>query len=133
MTERSTETPSRLGAVMFLNLSQRPLDHHFAPMQARARSEIDDVIRATHRLFVVLDDNERVPFLAQRCQRFQEPNIIPRMKSNRRLVENVKTPAEIRPELSREPDSLRLTAAQCFCRTAKRKVTQPHVLHEPEP
>ncbi len=133
MTERRPETTSGLGSAMFLDLSQRALDHDLTSMNARAGPEIDNVISAAHRLFVVFDDNERIPFLAQRGQGFEKANVIPRMKADRRLVENVKNAAQIRAELGRQPDSLRFTAAQGFGRATQRKVTQTDVLHEPEP
>src|SRR3954471_20904041 len=126
MTERRPETASGFGSAMFFDLSQRALDHDFPSMNARAGSEIDDMIGAAHRLFVVLDDHERVPFLAQRRQGFEKADVIPRMKADRRLVQNVKNTPQIRAGLGRQPDSLRFTAAQRFGRAAERKITKAH-------
>ena len=44
---------------------KRALRDDFAAVHAGARAEIDDVIRAPHRLLVVLDDDERISLFAQ--------------------------------------------------------------------
>ena len=102
-------------------------------MHTRARAEIDDVIGAAHRFFIVLDDDERVSFFAQRGQRFEQSKIVARMQPNRRFVENVKDAAQIRAELRRETNPLRFAAAQSFCGTTEREIAEPDVLHEIEP
>ena len=102
-------------------------------MHAGAGPEIDDVIRAAHRLFVVLDDDERISFLAQCRQRFEQTDVVARMQSDRRFVEDVEDAAQIRAELRRQPDALRFAAAQRLGRTAEREITEPDVLHELEP
>ena len=59
----SVRSPSRRCARIS---AQRSLRDHFAAVHARAGAEIDDVIRAPHRLLIVLDDDERISLLAQR-------------------------------------------------------------------
>ena len=104
---------------MSLDLAQRSLHHHFAAMHSRAGPEIDDVIGATHRLFVVFDDDERVPLLAQRRQRLEQAKIVARMQADGRFVENIKHSAEIRTQLRRQANSLRFSATQRFGRAAQ--------------
>ena len=50
---------------------QRALGHHFAALHSRAGAEVDDVIRAAHRLLVVFDHDERVAARAQLLERSQ--------------------------------------------------------------
>ncbi len=102
-------------------------------MHARARAEIDDVIGSPHRFLVMLDDDERIPFFAQRAQGFEEANVVARMQADGRLVEDVKHAAQIGAELRREPDALRFAAAQSLGGTPEREITEPDVFHEAQP
>ena len=102
-------------------------------MHTCARAEIDDVIRAPHRFFIVLDDDERVSFFTQRGQRFEQAQIVARMQTDGRLVEHVKHAAQIRTELRRQPNALRFASAQRFRRTAEREIIESNVLHEAKP
>ena len=86
MTQRILQAAPRLGRPVLLDVAQRPLHHNFAAMHSRARPEIDDVIGAAHRFFVMLDDHERVSLLPQRRQRFEQAKIVARMQPDRRLV-----------------------------------------------
>ena len=58
MAERIFQAAAGLGAAVLLDIRQRSLDHDFSAVNARARSQIDNVIGAAHRFFVVLDDHE---------------------------------------------------------------------------
>ena len=118
---------------MPFDVIQRSLHDDFAPVHSRARPEIDDMIGPAHRLFIVLDNDERVPLRAQRRQRLEQPHIIARMQTDRRLIENVEDAAQIRTKLRRQPDALRFAAAQGFRRTSQREITEPDILHELEP
>ena len=48
----------------------------FAAMLPGPRTEIDDVIRGAHRLFVVLDDDHRVAEVAQLLERRQQARVV---------------------------------------------------------
>ena len=78
---------------MLFDVTQRPLHDDFAAMHARARAEINDVIGAAHRLFIMLDDHERVSLLAQRRESIEQAEIITRMQTNRRFIEHIKNAA----------------------------------------
>jgi hypothetical protein len=99
-------------------------------MPARAWAEINNVIGAAHRLFIMLDYHERVSFLAQGRQGVEQPAIIARMQTDRRFIENVKNAAQVRPELRREKDPLRFAAAQGFRRSSEGEITESNVFHE---
>jgi hypothetical protein len=64
-------------------------------VNSRARPEIDDVIGAPHRFFVVLDHDQRVTLVPQRRECFEQALIIAWMQTNRRLVQYVKHAAQI--------------------------------------
>ena len=130
MTKRRLQTTPGLGILRALDVAQRSGRHDFAAVNSGARAKIDNVIRAPHRFFVVLDDDERVSFFAQRRQRVEQAQIIARMQTDGRLVEHVKDAAQIRAELRRQANPLRFAAAQRFGRTPEREITEPDVLHE---
>ncbi len=92
-------------------------------MHTGARTKIDNVICASHRLLIVLDNNERVPFFAQRHQRLEQAQVVARMQSDGRLIEHVKNAAQIRSELRGQTNALRLAAAQRFRRATEREIT----------
>ena len=73
------------------------------------------------------------PFSRSAVSVSSKAQVIARMQTDGRFVENVKHAAQIRTELRRESDPLRFAAAQCFRRTAEREITEPDVLHETKP
>ena len=113
-----------------LDLSERSLRNHLAAVQACARSEIDDVIGVSHRLFIMLNDDERISLFAQRTQGFEQSDVVTRMQSYGRLIEHVKHTAQIRTELCRQSNALRFSTAQGLRRTPKRELAEPDILHE---
>src|SRR5690606_24955126 len=81
-------------------------------------------------VFIVFDDDKGVPLVAQGHQRIEQCGIVARMKTNRRLIEHVKHPAQVRAELGSEPDALAFPAAQRLRRAVQLKVTQPDFMQE---
>src|SRR5215212_10461872 len=47
------------------------------PVHPCARTDVDDVIRGTYGLLIVLDDDERVPEIPQLLERGQEAPVVP--------------------------------------------------------
>ena len=78
----------------------------------------------------MLDDYERVSFLAQRGKRVEQPQIIARMQANRRFIKHVKHTAQIRTKLRGQTNPLRFAAAQGFRRTPERQISEPDVFHK---
>ena len=68
-------------------------------MNSRARAKIDNVVRAPHRFFIMLDNDERVAFVPQRGERIEQAQVVARMQTDRRFVEHVKDAAQVRAEL----------------------------------
>src|SRR4051812_40630880 len=102
MAERIREATAGFRAAVLLDVGQRPLDDDLATVQTGPGPEIDDVIGAPHRFFVVLDNHERVSFLPQRRERFEQTQVIAWMEPDGGLVENVKNPSQIRAKLGCE-------------------------------
>ena len=64
MTKRRLQTSSGLGIFRALDIPQCSGRHDFSAMNAGARAKIDNIIGTPHRLFIMFDDDERIPFLA---------------------------------------------------------------------
>ena len=63
-------------------------------------------------LAVVLDDDHGVAGVAEPLERLDQPPVVALVEADRRLVEHVEDPAEVRADLRREPDALRLAARE---------------------
>ena len=68
-------------------------------MDPRTRSHIDDPIGDADRLFVVLDDNDRIAEVAQPLQRPQETPVVALVQPDRRLVEDIEHSGQPRADL----------------------------------
>ena len=60
---------------------------------AGAGAEIDHVIGAANRFFVVLDDEDGVAQVAQSFESAEQATVVARMQADGRLVENVEDAA----------------------------------------
>ena len=89
MAERRFEAASRFRICRALDLGDCAAGDHFAAVDSGPRAQIDNVIGASHRLLVVLDDDERISFSPQSTQGIEQPQIIARMQSNRRFIQDV--------------------------------------------
>ena len=57
-------------------VSDRPLGDHLAPLDAGARAEVDEMVGRAHRVFVVLDDDNRVALMRKPLQGCQQPVVV---------------------------------------------------------
>ena len=70
---------------------------HDAPaLLARPESQIDDVVRDFDHVGIVLDDNDGVALIPQLAKNRNEPLVVARVQSDRRLVEHVQCADERR-------------------------------------
>ena len=116
-----------------LDLVGRSAGHHFAAVTSRARAEIDHVIGAANRVFVVLDHQHGVAQIAQRFQRLQQAIVVAMMQSDRRLIQHIQHAAQLRANLRRQPNALAFAAAQRRRRAVERDVAQPDGVQEAQP
>jgi hypothetical protein len=104
---------------------ERSAGDNFPAMNARARTQINDVIGAAHRFLVVLDHQQRIAARLQRLQRGQQLLIVARVQADGRLVQNVEHAAEIGAELRGQADALRLAARERGSAAAQLQIPQP--------
>src|SRR3984893_10931916 len=81
-------------------------------MDPSTRSHIDDPIRGADRLFVVLDDDNRVAEVAQPLQGPQEAPVVALMQPDRGLVEDIEPSGRPGADLRGQPDALTLAAGE---------------------
>ena len=104
----------------------------FAAANAGAGAEIDDRIGGTHRVFVVLDDDDRVAFVAQLAERFDQLRVVARMQADRGFVENVKDADQAAADLTGEANSLRFAARERGGGAIEREIFEADVDEETE-
>ena len=92
------------------DLLRGALRHYFAPVGARARADIHDVVRRQHGVLVVFHHDDRVPQIPQVLESPQELVVVSLVKAYTRLVQNIAHPDQPRSDLGREPDSLGFSA-----------------------
>ncbi len=86
--------------------------HDFAAAHARAGAEVDDVVGRPHRVFIVLDDDDRVAQVAQAGERGEQPLVVARVQADRRFVEDVEHADQAAADLPGQADALRLAAGK---------------------
>ena len=84
----------------------------FAAADAGAGAEIDDVVGGPHRVFVVLDDDDRVAQVAQLLERVEQAVVVARVQADRRLVEDVEHADQAAADLAGQADALRFAAGE---------------------
>ena len=88
------------------------LGDDLAPVLAGARPHVDEPVGGAHHLLVVLDDEHGVAEVAQPLERADQPAVVALVQPDRRLVEDVEDADELRADLRREPEPLRLAARE---------------------
>src|SRR5690606_2489553 len=84
------------------DLAGRAAGDDLPPQAPRAGTEVDEHIRARDNLLVVLDDEQRIAEVAQLLQRADQAGIVPGVKSDRWLVEDIKDAAQPAADLAGE-------------------------------
>ena len=115
------------------DLLRRPCGDDLPPVRSGSRSEVDDVVALPHRLLVVLDDDHRVPQVAQPLQRRQQAAVVPLVQTDRRLVEDVQHTCELASDLRRQADALRLPPGERPRPPVEGEVAEADGDHEPQP
>ena len=105
-------------------------DHDFTATHTRTRAKVDQVIAGPHRVFVVLDNDDRVAKIAQIFKCADQSIIVARVKTDRRFVQDVQHTHQSRTDLPRQSNPLALTAGKCWSGSIERQIVQPHVQQE---
>ena len=82
------------------------------PLHPGARLHVDEGVGSLDRLFVMLDDDDRLTDVAKALQGCEESGVVTRVQPDGRLVEDVEHAGEARCDLRRESDPLHLAARQ---------------------
>ena len=115
------------------HLLRRALGDDVAAVLAGARAHVDDPVGDAHHLLVVLDDEHRVAERLQPLQRRDQAVVVALVQPDRRLVEDVEDADELRADLRREPQPLRLAARQRLRGAVELEVADADVGEEGEP
>ncbi len=110
--ERMLEEMARHRLGVGHQVGGRALRHHAPAAAARARAEVEHVRRAAYGVLVVLDHHQRIALGLQFLQRVEQHAVVARVQADGRLVEDVAHAAQVRAELRREADALRLAAGE---------------------
>ena len=106
------EEVARDGALRAHDLLRGALGDDLAAVLAGAGPHVDDPVGDAHHLLVVLDDEHGVAERLQPLQRRDQAVVVALVEADRRLVEDVEDADELRADLRREPEPLRLAARE---------------------
>src|SRR5207249_11589342 len=76
------------------DFGRRARSHQVPALLAGAGTEVNHVIGAPNRLLIVLDQQDRVPKVAQGLESLKEPLVVSRLEADGRPVEHVKRSAQ---------------------------------------
>ena len=113
-----------IGVQMALGWS---LHDDLAAVDAGTWADVDEVVGGEHHVFVVLDDDHRVARIAKGTQAVNEFSVVPLVKADAWLVEDVEDFGEAASNLGGQSDALRFAAADAARGPVQAQVTQPHV------
>ncbi len=118
---------------VLLNLGSGALGDDVPAVLAGARAHVDQVVGRAHHLLVVLDHEHGVAEVAQPLERRDQLRVVPLVEPDRRLVEDVEHADELRADLRREPQPLRLAAGQRRGRAVELEIPDADVVEERQP
>ena len=107
-----------------------PFGDDVAAVLAGARAHVDEPVGGAHHLLVVLDDEHGVAEVAQPLERADQLVVVALVEADRRLVEDVEDADELRADLRREPQALRLAARERRRRAVELQVADADVVEE---
>ena len=108
----------------------RTLPHQLSAAFAGPGADVDDVVGAAYRVFVVFDHHQRVATFTELAECAQQNLVVARVQADGRFVQYITDTLQIGAKLRSQPDALRLTARQRGRTTVQRQVAQAHVFQE---
>src|SRR5258706_7475526 len=133
MTERCRQQPAGQRARVRAQLRGAARSDDLSAAHAGAGTQVDDVIGVTDRLLIVLDDDQGVAAAGQRIERPEQHPVIAGVQADGRLIEYVAYALQVRAQLRRQADALRLAARQGGRRTVKRQLSESILREELQP
>src|SRR4051812_6970698 len=102
-------------------------------MHARARAQVENVIRAADGIFIVFDDEDGVPKITQTLQGLEQPLVVALVQTDARFIENVENPHQSRADLRGESYALGLPTAQGAAFTIQGEITKTDIPEKSKP
>ena len=99
-------------------------------MDARTGANIDDIVCLTHRVLVVLHDDQGVAQVAQALHRGNQLVVVTLVQADTRLIQHIEHTGQRTANLGRQADALALAAGQRRRAAGQGQVTQAHTLQE---
>ena len=124
------EKGSRQAALIGCHIVGRAGGDHFAPAFARPGAKIDHPVGGPNRLFIMLDNDDGVPLVAQGLKRAEQFDIVAGMEADRGFVEHIKHAGETGADLGCQPDALALAAGERGGPALERQISQPDSVEE---
>ncbi len=128
-----SEETSRDGLFMTAQLRRSPHGDQPPTVRASARPEVDDEIRCPDRRLVVFDYDDAVPLIAQLYESSEQHVVVARMQADGRFIEHITDTPEVRSQLRRQPDPLRLAPRQSVGSAIECEVAQSDLLQKLQP
>ena len=115
---------------IFKYFRDRAVRDNMAAVNARGGTDVDEIIRGADRVFVVFDDDDGIPEIAQVLEGFNQFFIITLMEADRRFVQDIKRANKSRTDLRRQPDALGLASGKRPRLAIERQIFEPDIHHE---
>ena len=112
------------------DLLQGALRDDLAAVNPRAGTDIDNIIRSTHGVLIVLHDDQGISQIPQTAQRRKQLIVIPLVESDARLVQDIQHTHQRRADLRGKADTLRFAAGQRPRRAGEGQILQTDALQE---
>ncbi len=129
LAERAREVRRGLRALLPDDLLRRTLGDDAAALIARARSQVDHVVRVRGHLHVVLDDDDRVASLDEVVEDLHQRRDVVRVEASRGFVEHDERPRHGADQGLGELEPLRLATRERVEGLPKPQVAEPDVQH----
>ena len=107
-------------------------DHLAAPYTG-AGSHVHHMVRAPDRLLVMLHHQDGVAQVTHGRQRGEKPAVVPGVKADARLVQNVHHPRQFGTHLGGQPDTLALPPRKGVGAAIESEIRKSHAFEKTEP
>ena len=126
----SRQVRARDAALRLADIGNAARRHDLAAVYARAGTDIDNIVRLTHGVLVMLDNDQRVAEVAQTLHSGDQLVVVALVQADARLVQHIQNARQRAADLCRQPDALAFAAGQ-RCRPAgQRQVAKTHALQK---
>ena len=115
------------------HLRRRALGDNLPAVLAGAGPHVHEPVGRAHHLLVVLDDEHGVAEVPEPLEGRDQTPVVPLVEADRRLVEDVEDADQLRPDLRRQPEPLRLAARERARCTVEVEIADADVVEEREP